>query len=179
MVRYSWICEELERELALGVEAISGLHRQIVQLIVLALAEIGLNPDHLIRTAGDGAILVFPLPETAERFATAFHRLAFQRHNRFASRLIDYRIFRIGISTGQILHAHRDLAGVAVCRAARLEAAALPGEILIDANTWPHLSSPLRLNYGPEETIPGKAHDRSMQAHRRRVCPPGPWNEEP
>ncbi len=91
-----------------------------------------------VKGTGDGAILCFPAPAEADRFAGALHERAHQESAE-ALRDTEHRCFRAGIYSGEIIRSDGDVAGVAVGFAARLEAAATTGEILIDAESWRRL----------------------------------------
>jgi class 3 adenylate cyclase len=79
------------------------------------------NGGRLIKMTGDGVLATFDGPGRAIRFATSFRRQL---------KPIELRI-RTGIHTGEVEVRGDDVGGMAVHLAARIMAAAGPGEILV------------------------------------------------
>jgi class 3 adenylate cyclase len=83
-----------------------------------------------VNTAGDGFVATFDGPGRAIQCACAI---------RDAVRALDLEI-RAGLHTGEIELRGHDVAGVAVHIAARVAAAALPGEVLVSGAVPPLVS---------------------------------------
>jgi class 3 adenylate cyclase/pimeloyl-ACP methyl ester carboxylesterase len=75
----------------------------------------------IVHTAGDGSMCTLPGPAIAIRCAEQLHELM---------RSLDLQL-RVGIHTGECVRIGNDLAGLAVHIAARIGAAAAPGETLV------------------------------------------------
>ncbi len=176
--RYSATSRSLEVGHQLGAQALIILNNQILALVRQAAADARVDFERtFIKGTGDGAILAFSTPAAAERFAVAFHGRA-DEHSRHAVNDTEYSCFRVGIYSGELVRTDGDVAGVAVGFAARLEAAAKTGQILIDAESWSRLPAAQQRLYGDVETIHGKAHDPTFQIRRRQVVTPAPWDTE-
>ncbi len=176
--RYSAISRSLEVGHQLGAQATRVLNDQILALVRQAAADATVDFDRaFVKGTGDGAILAFPTPADAERFAAALHERA-DEHSRQARSETEHRCFRVGIYSGEIIRTTGDVAGLAVGFAARLEAAGKTGQILIDAGSWSRLPAAQQRRYGDLETVPGKAHDPTFEIHRRQVVAPAPWDSE-
>ncbi len=168
LVGYSDMSRLLED--SLGVQATLSLNQQVQRLIGDALAEAGgTAADNIVMTTGDGALLTFTHPDTALHFTERLHRCA-ARHNAGVTEPRARRIFRVGISTGEIA-VDPDTgspAGMAISRAARLEAKADPGGVLIDSESWNAATDERKAAYhGPEE-ISGK-RDEHFGAYRAQI----------
>ncbi len=170
MARYSAISRSLEKLHGLGAGATAKLNAQVHGFVRQAVADVGVVLDEVfVKDTGDGAILVFPEPAPADRFASAFHRRAAE-HNRPTSHENERRLFRVGICSGELRRtAAGDVAGTVIGNAARLEAAAKTGEVLIDAESWEGLPEEQQRAYGPVELVQGKVHDPEFRVRRRRV----------
>lgn len=173
LVGYSRIAKLLE-ELGSAAE-VAGLNRQIQEFVDRGLAAVGARrADAVAATTGDGAILVLDAPEHAHHVARTVH--AAGEHNAGRTEPVTKRHFRTGAATGNIDIRPRetggiDIAGVTIANAVRLEAAARPGELLIEAATYAGLPDRLKLEYTTEEIVPGK-RDEVFRAHRCALCPP-------
>jgi hypothetical protein len=158
-----------------SAESVAGLNAQIQGFVDQGLAAVGLAREQTVMaTTGDGAILVFDRAADAHRFAEALYRAA-RQHNAPLTEPTAKRWFRVGAATGDITMKPRpgggyDIAGVTIANAVRLEAAAHPGELLIDAATYDALPAELRLKYQAEEQVPGK-RDETFQARRYMIVP--------
>ncbi len=168
LVGYSTIALALEE--GLGVEANLELGRQIQGFVDRGLEAVGApRADTVMQTTGDGAILVFADPRVAHDCAAAVHEAA-EAHNRGRTETVGLRVFRMGMATGEIAMQARDeggfdFGGIVIARAVRLEAKALPGGLLVDAESYAGLDRPRQLGYGTKETIAGK-RDEAFAAHR-------------
>jgi TolB-like protein/class 3 adenylate cyclase/Tfp pilus assembly protein PilF len=168
LVGYSDMSRLLED--SLGVQATLSLNQQVQRLIGDALSEAGGTAgDNVVMTTGDGALLTFAEPDRALNFAERLHRCA-ARHNAGVTEPRARRIFRVGISTGEIaVDPHTGSpAGMAISRAARLEAKADPGGILIDSESWNAASTALKATYNGPEDISGK-RDEHFEAYRTQI----------
>jgi TolB-like protein/class 3 adenylate cyclase/Tfp pilus assembly protein PilF len=172
LVGYSDMSRLLED--SLGVQATLSLNQQVQRLIGDALSESGgTAADNVVMTTGDGALLTFAGPDQALDFATALHRCA-ARHNAGVTEPRARRIFRVGISTGEIAVDPNtgSPAGMAISRAARLEAKADPGGVLIDSESWNAASGERKAAYHGPEDISGK-RDEHFEAYRAQIDPDG------
>ena len=169
MARYSAISRSLEELHGLGVDVTEKLNAQIQGFVRQATADSDAHLSEVfVKSTGDGAILAFDEPSLADRFAEALQRRA-DEHNQPTGHEDQQRVFRVGIYSGDLRYtADGDVAGTVVGKAARLEGAARPGEILMDAESWKDLPEPLKLVYGPEEIVQGKPHDPEFRIRRRR-----------
>ena len=172
LVGYSDMSRLLED--SLGVQATLSLNQQVQRLIGDALSECGgAAADNVVMTTGDGALLTFTKPDQALDFAVRLHRCA-ARHNAGVTEPRARRVFRVGISTGEIAVDPNtgSPAGMAISRAARLEAKADPGGVLIDSESWNAASSEPKAGYHGPEDISGK-RDEHFEAYRTQVDPDG------
>ncbi len=165
----------------MGAEAARMLNDQILGLVRQAVFTTGtVFADVFVKSTGDGAILDFPEPQEADRFAEALHQLSDQQHNqkaRQARQEMKQRSFRVGIFSGKIDRTPDDVAGLPVVYAARLEAAAAPGQIVIDKQSWEHLREKQQNAYGELEVISGKDDALRTEVRRRQVVPPATWGQ--
>jgi TolB-like protein/Tfp pilus assembly protein PilF len=172
LVGYSDMSRLLED--SLGVQATLSLNQQVQRLIGDALSECGgAAADNVVMTTGDGALLTFTTPDQALDFAVRLHRCA-GRHNAGVTEPRARRVFRVGISTGEIAVDPNtgSPAGMAISRAARLEAKADPGGVLIDSESWNAASSVPKAGYHGPEDISGK-RDEHFEAYRTQIDPDG------
>lgn len=169
MVGYNDVLHVLEENLGVGASA--QLNAQIQHFIKQGLQAVGLPPETVVKTTGDGAILLFEQARDAHGFARALYEAAAAFNS---GRKEAKRRFRIGAATGSVQIVNRgggkDIAGTVIARAVRLEAAARPGELLIDPATYVALPVEIQRLYGPEETIPGK-REETYQVQRCRLSP--------
>lgn len=172
LVGYSDMSRLLED--SLGVQATLSLNQQVQRLIGDALADAGgTASDNIVMTTGDGALLTFNAPDQALVFAVGLHRCA-ARHNAGVTEPRAHRVFRVGISTGEIAVDPNTgaPAGMAISRAARLEAKADPGGVLIDSESWNAASGEAKAAYHGPEDILGK-RDEHFEAYRAQIDPDG------
>ncbi len=175
LVGYSDMSQLLED--SLGVQATLSLNQQVQRLITDALADAGGTVvDNIFLTTGDGALLKFASVDPALVFATRLHERAAQ-HNIGVTEPRARRVFRVGIGTGEIA-VDPDTgapAGMAISRAARLEAKADPGGVLIDGESWHAACDNLKSPYHGPEDISGK-RDEHFSAWRAQIDPDGAAN---
>ncbi|QEL17598.1 nucleotidyl cyclase domain-containing protein [Limnoglobus roseus] len=160
LVSYSDVARILEDHL--DVYAVKAFQDQIQSFVDEGLQLLGLRRDDVVfGTAGDNALLFFNDAATAHRFSEAVHRVSANHNSKRAAESAK-RWFRIGAATGPVLvlPAERRVVGTTVTRAVRLEAAALRGELVIDAATFDALPDELKTAYGAEEVISGKRDER-------------------
>jgi class 3 adenylate cyclase len=179
LARYSQISSKLENDERLGPIATLLLKRQIRELVRRAVEAIDCSFDEaFIEGTGDGAILLFKNAVQADRFSTKLHELSQHEHNQHAQDDVDYRYFRIGVFTGDVVRSGREASGAAISFAARMETAAQTGEVVIDERTWCLLTSEQRQRYDDGEVVRIKKHDPPTVAHRRKVIEPAPWDRD-
>lgn len=172
LVGYSDIVRPLEDNL--GVEVVAKLNQKIQEFIDIGLTKVNTNREKVVKaTNGDNALVVFESPIDAHYFAKAVHEHT-KKHNDLRKTPSAERWFRIGCATGELSEIREkgkeEIAGVVIADAYRLEAAAKPGEILIDTTTYAKLPAELQKEYGSEEEVSGKRNER-LRAHRCRVIP--------
>jgi class 3 adenylate cyclase len=171
LVGYSSVARTLEENL--GVEVVARFNQQIQTFVDAGLKAVHAGRERAVKaTTGDGAILAFGKPADAHRFAEAVHKAA-EAHNQKRTEPSAQRWFRIGIATGDLderprAGGGREIAGVVIANAVRLEGAAKPGQTVADAATFDSLPPSLRKHYGPEEIVRGKREERFV-AHRCTV----------
>lgn len=178
LVRYGPLVKSLESGQKLGAIATFIINNQIQELIQDALRAGKMELSCLVKSIGDGAILQFEDAVSAEQFATNLHQHSFTEHSRAATNELEWRSFRVGIFTGEVVLTANDIAGEAVGSATRLQSRAAPGETLIDVESWKQLTPQLQALYSPEETITGKTHDPVFKVRRRRIVPLPPWQRD-
>ncbi len=151
----------------LGADGIAALDGRIRRIVDEALKEAGAEP-FLRKGTGDGAILVFDHAEPAERFAVALHQGAVREDKSRGG--LESRSFRVGIAAGEVLvSTDGEPSGFAISAAARLEARAPHGGMLIAATVWAELPEEVRRLYSAEENIAGKHEGEGFPARRRVV----------
>lgn len=173
LVGYSSIAAVLEENTGSG--AVAELNAQVQSFIEQGLKAVRRRREGtLMKDTGDGGILLFDKAEHAHHFAAAVHK-ATRVHNGGKTEPSARRLFRMGAATGDVTIEPRPageakVAGLTIARAVRLEAAARPGELLIDVLTYDSLPTELRDLYGGEEKIQGKRTEEF--AARRCVMDP-------
>jgi len=168
MVCYGDIARILEE--SAGTETVAQLNEQIQGFIDQGLACVALPRDRtVVKTTGDGAILVFEHANQAHVFVEALHN-ATATYNTTKTESSAKRCFRSGVATGDITVLRHpdgtsDIAGTTIARAVRLEAAGNPGEVLVDTFTYDALPADLKLRYKNEEEVRGK-RDETFRVRR-------------
>jgi class 3 adenylate cyclase len=166
-----------------GSSWVADLNRQIQDFVDGGLRAVGANrAATVVKTTGDGAILVFDEAGQAHEFAQAVHQ-ATRHHNADKTEASARRSFRMGAATGEITlvpldGGGRDIAGTTIAVAVRLEAASRPGELLIDLATYDRLPVKWKRQYGPQEDVAGKRDER-FQARRSVMIPAGGESRSP
>ena len=157
LVGYSDKARALEEQL--GSDAVMQLNRQIQGFVDCGLKAIGQDRAGVVHgTAGDSALLLLPSPTLAHHFAETVHQSTTE-HNRGRTRESAMRRFRIGIATGEISKQGKEIAGITIANAVRLEAAAAPDGILIDDATYNSLPPTLQALYRGPEQVKGKRQE--------------------
>src|SRR5438309_756523 len=157
------------------------------QSVILPL--IGRHGGRVIDTAGDGILAEFPSVIGATECAVELQTVMAERNERVPeSRRM---LFRIGINLGDVIHDESRIYGDGINIAARLEALAEPGGVLVSSTVYDHVRGKLPLTFAdagerqlknieqPVRTyrilIPGAAStleaaplSRTATAHRRR-----------
>lgn len=168
LVGYSDIQRALEQ--SLGVSAARDFDAQIQSFVEAALTQVGGNAnDNILTRTGDGALLKLNAPDSALDFAARLHGVA-AAHNKTVTEALAKRVFRIGIATGELEFSAKTGApsGMVISRAARLEAKANPGGVLIDAPSYEGASPGLQAAYCGPEIVKGKRAE-SFAGWRSRV----------
>jgi class 3 adenylate cyclase len=160
-----------------GSQWVADLNRQIQDFVDVGLRAVGANrATTFVKTTGDGAILVFDEARHAHEFAQAVYQ-ATRHHNADKTEASAQRFFRMGAATGEITlvpldGGGRDIAGMTIANAVRLEQASHPGELLIDPATYDPLPTKWKRQYDPQEEVAGKRDER-FQARRSVMIPAG------
>ncbi len=167
LVGYSSICALLEE--AGDVNGVATLNSKIQEFVDAGLKSVeAKRSDSVIKTTGDGAILLLDSPQYAHRFAEAIHELT-RKHNSDRSQPVGKRVFRIGVATGDIAleplkGGGYEIAGMTIARAVRLESKASPGGILVDSKSFDGLHPEQQIRYSAPESVAGK-RDEIFKAH--------------
>ncbi len=161
MVGYSTLARLLEENT--GAAAVAHLNRQIQTMVQAALSSLPTSAYHgKIAETGDGVILYFDFPHHAHLFATKLHTLA-RDYNQSRTERSARRWFRIGVASGELtrtsLEQGSGFAGLVIANAVRLESAAHPGEIVIDAATFRTLPDTYCSFYSTESNVRGKRQE--------------------
>ncbi|MGO9874589.1 MAG: adenylate/guanylate cyclase domain-containing protein [Acidimicrobiia bacterium] len=123
-----------ERRARLGDDAFDEFSRRFMAALAEAIAE---HNGRNIASAGDGLMIVFPdSVADAVACATTMHRAAAVLDPRDPPQL------RIGISTGEVAQEGDGYSGMPIVEAARLEAAASPGQTRQRGGAHPGRYSP-------------------------------------
>src|SRR6185436_17703784 len=134
-------------------------HRR--ELIDPKIAEYG---GRIVKTTGDGLLLEFASVVDAVRCAVDIQRGMAERN---ADMPADRRIqFRVGINVGDIISDDNDIYGDGVNVAARLEALAEPGGIMVSRNVYDQVRDKLSFGFEDmgEQTVKNIA--RPIGVHR-------------
>jgi len=123
-----------------------GTHERL-QLLVREVVRptVEIHRGRIFKTAGDGFLTEFASAIEAVRCAVDLQRTIEERNKGVAE---DRRLtFRIGINLGDILVDHEDMFGDGVNVAARLEAMAEPGGVLISHSVHEHVDRKLPVRF--------------------------------
>ena len=162
------------------------------QSVILPL--IGRHGGRIIDTAGDGILAEFPSVIGATECAVELQTVMAERNERVPE--TRRMLFRIGINLGDVIHDESRIYGDGINIAARLEALAEPGGVLVSSTVYDHVRGKLPITFAdagerqlknieqPVRTyrvlIPGVAFtpraaplSRTTTADRRRWVVPG------
>ncbi|MDP9811517.1 TolB-like protein/class 3 adenylate cyclase [Rhizobium tibeticum] len=127
---------------------------------------VGMHKGRIVKTAGDGFLAEFASAIEAVRCAVDFQQAIAERNEGVAD---DLRLaFRVGINLGDILTDHEDVFGDCVNIAARLEAMAEPGGVLISHTVHEHVDRKLPIRFDDQGECALKNIARPIRAYR--VC---------
>jgi adenylate cyclase len=113
------------------------------QSVILPL--VGRHGGRIIDTAGDGLMAEFPSVIGATECAVEIQRVMAERHEGVAdSRRM---LFRIGINLGDVIHDETRIYGDGINIAARLEALAEPGGVLVSNTVYDQVRGKLPLTF--------------------------------
>jgi class 3 adenylate cyclase len=160
LISYSDIARTLEENL--DVHAVKALHDQIQGFVDRGLSQLGLRREDVVfATAGDNAILIFDDAGLMHRAAAAVSNVT-QDHNKARSSDLAQRWFRMGAATGEVFldKSNGQMAGSAIARAVRLEAASDGGALIVDVPTFRALPEDMHGSYGSEFIVIGKRDER-------------------
>ncbi len=120
-------------------ERLQALLRDVVRPVV------GIHRGRIFKTAGDGFLTEFASAIEAVRCAVDLQRATAERNKDVAQ---DRRlVFRMGINLGDVLADQEDMFGDGVNVAARLEAMAEPGGVLISHSVHEHVNRKLPMHF--------------------------------
>ncbi len=127
--------------------------------------QIDAHGGRLVKLLGDGVMAVFGIPEVREDDARRALEAALGMQRALAEMDPEARL-RVGLNTGEVVvtDTDDDVVGDAVNVAARLEAAAEPGEILVGESTYRLVRLTAELRALPPLDVRGKAE--AVQAFR-------------
>ena len=135
-------------------------------------AKIAEHRGRIVKTTGDGVLVEFPSVVDAVRCAVEVQRAMSERN---AGAPPDKRIeFRVGINLGDIISDEHDIYGDGVNVAARLEALAEPGGVLVSSTVRDHVRDKLDVVFDDlgEQQIKNIA--RPVHVFRVDMGPPAP-----
>jgi class 3 adenylate cyclase len=129
--------------------------------------------DHggrIVKATGDGVLLEFPSVVAAVECAVAIQRTMVERN---ADVPEEYRmLFRIGVNMGDVMVDGNDIMGDGVNVAARLEALAEPGGILISEDAWRQVIGKVSVTFDDIGEQRLKNIERPIRAYRLRAAQP-------
>lgn len=161
-------------DIVTGAKGVVIISDEIRGFIAEGLAQAGGSQSkNFMKATGDGAVLLFELPDQAHAFAIAVLRAA-KAHNTGREHDHAKRHFRIGAATGDLI-VHPlpggafDADGVPLIRSQRCEAGANPGEFVIyEPDFFKGLSPEYQAAYGDPEVMT----DKKLKKHTVRRLKP-------
>ena len=147
------------------------------QGVILPL--IGRHGGRIIDTAGDGIMAEFPSVIGATECAVEIQTVIAERNLRVPES--PRMRFRIGINLGDVIHDETRIYGDGINIAARLEALAPPGGVLVSNTVYDQVRGKLPFTF--EEWASGRSRTSSspcecinstFRAHPQRPCPDAP-----
>src|SRR5512141_1145058 len=148
----------------MGVDEEGTLHQLKAHRKELVDPKITEHRGHIVKTTGDGMLVEFVSVVDAVRCAVDIQRGMVERNVEVPT---DKRIeFRVGINVGDIISDDNDIYGDGVNVAARLEALAEPGGIMVSRNVYDQVRDNLSFGFEDmgEQTVKNIA--RPIGVHR-------------
>jgi adenylate cyclase len=137
------------------------------QSVILPL--IGRHGGRIIDTAGDGILAEFPSVIGATECAVELQTVMAERNKRVPERR--RMLFRIGINLGDVIHDESRIYGDGINIAARLEALAEPGGVLVSSTVYDHVRGKLPFTF--EDTGEQQLKNIEQPVRTYRVMIPG------
>jgi len=137
------------------------------QSVILPL--IGRHGGRIIDTAGDGILAEFPSVIGATECAVELQTVMAERNKRVPERR--RMLFRIGINLGDVIHDESRIYGDGINIAARLEALAEPGGVLVSSTVYDHVRGKLPFTF--EDTGERQLKNIEQPVRTYRVMIPG------
>ena len=132
------------------------------QSVILPL--IGRHGGRVIDTAGDGILAEFPSVIGATECAVELQTVMAKRNERVPeSRRM---LFRIGINLGDVIHDESRIYGDGINIAARLEALAEPGGVLVSSTVYDHVRGKLPFTFADEGERQLKNIEQPVRTYR-------------
>ena len=131
---------------------------------------VGAQRGTVVKSTGDGVMAVFDAASDGVAAAVAIHH-AVELHNRTVHPS-QQLVLRVGLSAGDVHFMAHDCHGTPVVEAARLEAAAEPGQILVSDNVRSLVGSRGGHTFDPVGTLELKGLPAPVVAHEVRWEPP-------
>ena len=130
---------------------------------------IGRHGGRIIDTAGDGILAEFPSVIGATECAVELQTVMAERNKRVPERR--RMLFRIGINLGDVIHDESRIYGDGINIAARLEALAEPGGVLVSSTVYDHVRGKLPFTF--EDTGERQLKNIEQPVRTYRVMIPG------
>ena len=130
---------------------------------------IGRHGGRIIDTAGDGILAEFPSVIGATECAVELQTVMAERNKRVPERR--RMLFRIGINLGDVIHDESRIYGDGINIAARLEALAEPGGVLVSSTVYDHVRGKLPFTF--EDTGEQQLKNIEQPVRTYRVMIPG------
>jgi adenylate cyclase len=137
------------------------------QSVILPL--IGRHGGRIIDTAGDGILAEFPSVIGATECAVELQTVMAERNERVPEGR--RMLFRIGINLGDVIHDESRIYGDGINIAARLEALAEPGGVLVSSTVYDHVRGKLPFTF--EDTGEQQLKNIEQPVRTYRVMIPG------
>jgi TolB-like protein/class 3 adenylate cyclase len=128
---------------------------------------IGRHGGRLIDTAGDGILAEFPSVTGATECAVEIQTVMAERNGSVAERR--RMLFRLGIDLGDVIHDDTRIYGDGINIAARLEALAEPGGILVSSTVHDHVRGKLPFTFEDAGERQLKNIEQPVRTYRVRI----------
>ncbi|MCU0486280.1 MAG: AAA family ATPase [Anaerolineales bacterium] len=159
----------------------------VLESALVRLSEpVNRHGGHIVRYQGDGFKAVFGLPTARENDPEHAVRVALEIQVVASEIAVEFEAshglrpfqVRVGIDTGMVVaggvtEGQDSLDGAAVVMSARLESAALPGDVLISHNTHRHVRG--LFDVQEREPLLAKGFDRTVRVYRVLQAKPRPF----